>query len=121
MTVWHDLRKCPPEEQGYYLTVSNFDPEETRNGKPYGAISICEYFPEGEEITIYANSHYQGLSPEQRLLKIIMNPDVVRSIGAFYETDEKDLPYPLTSITHWAKLPDLPDEYGGDQNDYYID
>lgn len=115
---WHELRKETPCEIGYYLTASDINPDAEEGERRFAFIDVNTYYPRGAKIVIFSQDHYNDIPcPMDRLVKVITDPDTVESIGAFYTYGEDDEPYPLSGITHWAYLPDVPKGYDGDQND----
>ena len=117
---WHDYPEEFPDKTGEYLVLMNIDEDVLKagDGRPFGAVDILKFYAEGDKIEIYSPELYKDLSPEQRLVKLMSDPYTVQSTGAFYEVLNDGTVYTLHEVTHWAELPEVPECYAGNQNDY---
>lgn len=117
---WHNYPEELPDKTGEYLVMMNIDEDVRKagDGRPFGAVDIGKFYEEGDKIEILSPDLYRHLSPEQRLLKLVCDPNTFRSIGAFYEVLKDGTVYVVHEVTHWAELPEVPECYAGNQNDY---
>ena len=116
MTVWHDFSKHHPPESGEYLIVQDIGKYLASDPLAYGAVSVCMYHEQGERIPYTNPSHYKDGTPEEKLERIILNPDYWISVGGFYREDDEGEPHAGFGVRYWAKLPRVPLEFTGNQN-----
>lgn len=117
MTKWHDFdKKKPPVSGDEYLIVQDIGKRFATDSLPYGAVGVAVYYEQGERIPFTNPSHYTDETPEEKLHRIIKNPDYWISVGAFYREDDEGDPIPVYGVRYWRKMPRVPLEFLGNQN-----
>lgn len=115
---WHDIDKKKPPEDGEYLIIQELGKYYVTDQLGYGAVGVARYYEQGERVPFTNPSHYKDGTPEEKLERILKNPDYWISVGGFYREDDDGNPRPVFGVRYWSRLPHIPLEFAGNQNEY---